>query len=209
MRASRLVPRCELWHVRPRLPGELAVAREPLIPEHLCVTLDGLVEYAPGAIKLPREQPLRQGGPRGLGAAASVEMQLLQASEDIAHLTTRVIHVVKRSFGGRERVFRKLDDIAGTSISEQSLEKVDRLIDAAHVAPHLSVRDESMNDKRLVDQREQRRQIRRRTVDRTRGDQQQLPRKPFILMCVVNQHLDQLLPSERLQALSRVIERGQ
>jgi hypothetical protein len=42
----------ELRHLRPRLLGQLAVAREAGVSEHLGVADDGLVEHVPGAVEL-------------------------------------------------------------------------------------------------------------------------------------------------------------
>ena len=149
----RILAGSEPRHLRPRLLGELAIARKAGVPEQLGVAGDGLVEHVPGAIELPREEALGERHGVWPRAATGVAVQIFEARDHVGHLAAGVVDVFKRAFGDLERVLGELDDVATAPLLKQSLEQVDRLLDAADVAPNLAIGDEVAIRKGPLDQR--------------------------------------------------------
>ncbi len=134
-------------------------------------------------------------------------MQIFEPRDHAGHLAVGVVDVFKRVLGDPQRVLGELDDIATAPFLKQSLKQVDRILDAADVAPNLAMGNEVAIRKGLLEQRTHGRDIRRRPTLRSRGLKQQSAGQRFVVVGVVDQKLDQLALGKRLKMGTGVVER--
>ena len=122
-------PRPELRLVRPRCLGQLAVAGDPGLVEHVRVAFDRAEERVPFAFELPVEEPLGEPARIGVGFAAGGEVELLEPFPDLPEFAARVVDVLAGRLDPAKGVLAEGDDLGSVAAAEQLLDGGDDVVE--------------------------------------------------------------------------------
>lgn len=192
-----LVARAELGHLFPLSTGELFVARQAGLSQHLRIRVGGVVEHLEVAVELPAKKTLGQRRGVGTGVLARRKVEPLEALTEDTDVPVGVVDQTAEPGERRERVLAQLDHGIAMAAVEQALDSVDDLLHSPAPVVGLAVVNEVTGLDRDIDRAPEARQV--QLVGAGRQLDAQALENALVQPRLLEQDGDERLPIELLQ----------